>query len=698
MQQFQHILVAIHPEEITLAGLQLPAIRDAVRLSQSFGSRLMLITAAEETAAATEALQTAVETISVEGVNADTRVLSGDLAKAIQAFSEEFQPDLVVVGRNSTNGERRILGPASKQIAWQGTCPVWLAAQEAEGSDVINSLVPIDLNDAGYDLLDLVVAGGQTMDMRVNLLHVVEGSDATSEAEFELHDQLAMTDFRTLQFGLNPIVETGDVEQVISEAIKREQPTLLVIGCGENRHGAGWTLRTERLLTEAVCSVLLVKPNDIEVTRTLEEAVVQWGHQRDSGKTLGGSSNTASRRVSDATRIDSEQRPIYMDHHATTPVDPAVLEAMLPYFTESFGNAGSMNHRFGTEAANAVAVAREQVAALLGCDVESIVFTSGATESNNLALKGVMSASGKRCHLIVNAAEHRAVLDPAKRLKRDGFDVTVLPIRDFNAGAVEPRDVLDAIRDDTALVSVMLANNEVGAVNAIPAIAGICRARDVLLHVDATQAPCWMDVNVRDLKADLLSLSAHKMYGPKGIGALFVRRGETRIPMKALIDGGGQERQLRSGTLPVPLIVGFGKASELSVARRPADVENIVKLRDELWWQLAKNVAGIQLNGPSLDAHDPSGHRLRLPNNLNVSIPDVDGEALMTGLKRIAVSSGSACTLANPQPSHVLKAMGLSDQLTRASLRFGLGRNNTLADVEVAARGVTELVERLRGN
>lgn len=732
MQQFQHILVIIHPSEMPNSGAKLPAVRDATRLARAFGGRLMLMTAIDEQSAdavnaSNELLQATSAAISVEGVNAEWRTEIGELVPCSIQCVREFMPDLVVVSRTPSTSSSddqceasATIDRTTDAIARRAECPVWIAANETtadEDSDhVMSALVPIDLNDAGFEAIDLIVTGGQSLDMRVCLLHAVEvelaGTAAASEhtqqelvatAEAELHEQLAMTDFRTLRFGVHAIVEAGSVERIVAEAIEREQPDLLVLGCSHANNT--WKDKTDRLLHRSNCSVLLLKTEDdgIAVTGDLTEATIEDATIEDAAAesltpspvTNPAGANPANPANPAGTTEPVDSMPIYLDHHATTPVDPDVLDAMLPFFSMSFGNAGSINHRFGTDAARAVDVARDQVARMLSCQTEEVIFTSGATESNNLALKGVMAAAGSRRHLIVNAAEHRAVLDPAKRLKRDGFDVTVFPIRDFNAGAVEVRDVVDALRDDTALVSVMLANNEVGAINAVQSIAAVCRQRGALLHVDATQAVCWMDVNVSELDVDLLSISAHKIYGPKGIGALYVRRGETRVPIKALIDGGGQERQLRSGTLPVPLIVGLGKACELAAQRRNVDTENVAQLRDELWWQLAKYVPGIQLNGPPLDARGPHGHRLRLPNNLNVSIANVDGEALMAGLKRIAVSSGSACTSANPQPSHVLKAMGLSDQLIKASLRFGLGRNTTIDHIEVAVAEVTELVSRL---
>ena len=380
---------------------------------------------------------------------------------------------------------------------------------------------------------------------------------------------------------------------------------------------------------------------------------------------------------------------IYLDNHATTRVAPEVLQAMLPYFTEDFGNAASVNHAFGWRAAAAVEKAREQIAQRLNCPADWIVFTSGATEANNLAIKGVAlsrsPASRKTTHFITNVAEHHSVLDVAKRLHRNGIDLTLLPVDRF--GQVDPQQVADAIKPETVLVSVMLANNEVGTLNPIEEIGTICREREVLLHCDAVQALGKLPIDLSQRPVDLLSLTAHKLHGPKGIGALIVRRDRRRIPIEPLFDGGGHEHHLRSGTLPVPLIVGFGAACELP-ADMTAVADRMVLLRDRLWQKLQ-----VGLNGLSLNGH-PSE---RLPNNLNISVAGVDGEALMTSLKNIAVSSGSACSTAEPEPSHVLRAMGVSESLSRASLRFGLSRYTTEAEIEAAVQEVITVVKRLRG-
>lgn len=410
---------------------------------------------------------------------------------------------------------------------------------------------------------------------------------------------------------------------------------------------------------------------------------------------------------------------IYLDNHATTRVAPEVLAAMLPYFSEQYGNAASVNHAFGWRAAEAVERAREQVARLLNCPPEWIVFTSGATEANNLAIKGLSrlgtlarSGTAKRSHVphfVTNAAEHPSVLDVAKRLRRQGIDVTILPV-DRHA-RVDPQQLADALRPETALVSVMLANNEVGTINPLAEIGHACRERGVLLHCDAVQAVGKIPFDVQQLPIDLLSLSAHKFHGPKGVGALVVRRDGPRIPLEPLFDGGGHEQHLRSGTLPVPLVVGFGAACEQAAITRSisegieanfvrddspsltlrvprADTCQMSTLRDRLWKRLQSELEGLTLNGPPLAE--------RLPNNLNFSIAGVDGDALMSGLKEIAVSSGSACSTAEPEPSHVLRAMGVTEALSRASLRFGLSRFTTESEIEVAVAEVVQVVNRLR--
>ena len=387
--------------------------------------------------------------------------------------------------------------------------------------------------------------------------------------------------------------------------------------------------------------------------------------------------------------------PIYMDNHATTRVDPRVVEAMLPYFTERYGNAGSVSHVFGWEARDAVDAARQSIATVIGAQPREIVFTSGATESNNLALRGMAERTRKKGnHFVSVATEHRAVLDPLEKLARRGLEVTLLPVASAgqsNAGLIEPAQVAEAIRDDTLLVSVMLANNEIGAIHPLAEIGAICRQRGVPLHCDATQAVGKIPVDVDALNVDLMSFSGHKVYGPKGMGALYIRRQSPPLRLQSQIDGGGQEHRLRSGTLNVPGIVGLARALELCIEELPGEMPRLVGMRDRLFYELAGRLEGVSLNGPALDRLD-----WRLPGNLNVSFAYVDGEALMMSMKDVAVSSGSACTSAEPEPSHVLRALGLSDDMTRASLRFGLGRFSTEEEVDFAIEEVTEAVERLR--
>lgn len=386
---------------------------------------------------------------------------------------------------------------------------------------------------------------------------------------------------------------------------------------------------------------------------------------------------------------------VYLDNHATTQVDPRVVDAMLPYFTQQYGNPGSVSHGFGTAAEEAVAAARATIAEAIGARPREIVFTSGATESNNLALRGSVERMppGEK-HLLSLRTEHRAVLDPLARLEREGCQVTLLDVVSADhpqAGLVELDRLVDSLQPNTRLVSVMLANNEIGVIQPAAEIAQVCRERGILTHCDATQAVGKIPVDVRALDVDLLSFTAHKIYGPKGIGALYVRRG---VRLKPLIEGGGHERGMRSGTLNVPGIVGFAAAFELCQQEMSAESARLSTWRDRLYVRLSEELSGEQellLNGPALAARE-----LRLPQNLNVSIPRVDGEALLANLRQIAVSSGSACTSTNPDPSHVLRALGRDDELARSSLRVSFGRFNQAADVETAAADILQAVQRLR--
>ena len=377
--------------------------------------------------------------------------------------------------------------------------------------------------------------------------------------------------------------------------------------------------------------------------------------------------------------------PIYMDNHATTRVDPRVLEAMLPYFCEDFGNAASRSHVFGWNAERAVEQAREQVAAVIGASGREIVWTSGATESDNLAIKGAAEFYRDRGnHIITAVTEHKAVLDTCKRLEKSGFEVTYLPVE--RDGRVNPQAVADALTDRTIVVSVMLANNEVGTVNPVAEIGQVVKARGAVFHIDAVQGVGKIPFDVATTHADLVSLSAHKMYGPKGVGALYVRR-KPRVRITPIIDGGGHERGMRSGTLNVPGIVGFGKAAELSAAEMPEESKRLLALRERLRLGIEARVTDTVVNG-SLEH--------RLPGSLNMSFAYVEGEALMMALKDVAVSSGSACTSASLEPSYVLRAMGVPVEMAHTSIRFGLGRFNTEEEVDYVIDLAAQKVKKLR--
>ena len=372
---------------------------------------------------------------------------------------------------------------------------------------------------------------------------------------------------------------------------------------------------------------------------------------------------------------------IYLDHHATTPVDGRVIEAMLPYFAEKFGNAASRQHRFGWEANDAVERARKQVAALIGASGKEIVFTSGATEANNLAIKGAAKARrGERDHVVTVATEHKAVLDPVACLAGEGWQVTVLPVK--RDGLVDLAALDAAITERTALVSVMAANNEIGVLQPIREAAALAHAKGAWFHTDAVQAAGRVPFDADALGVDFASVTAHKIYGPKGVGALFVRKG---VAIAAEIDGGGHERGRRSGTLNVPGIVGFGRAAEIAREELTSESKRVGELRERLLARLREQANGFQVNGTTGE---------RLPGNLNVSFEGVDGEALLVALDDVAVSSGAACTQA--EPSHVLLALGLTKERALASLRFGLGRSTTREDIDYAATKVADVVARLR--
>jgi cysteine desulfurase len=378
--------------------------------------------------------------------------------------------------------------------------------------------------------------------------------------------------------------------------------------------------------------------------------------------------------------------PIYMDYHATTPVDPRVVDAMLPYFTQHFGNPASRNHSFGWEAEEAVEAARKQVADLIGANVKEIIFTSGATEANNLAIKGAAEMyREKGNHIITCVTEHKAVIDTCKKLEKQGARVTYLPVQ--KDGRISLDELQDAITDKTILITIMAANNEIGVLQPIAEIGAIAKAKGILFHTDAVQAAGKVPFDVNQNKVDLASLSAHKLYGPKGVGALYVRRRNPRVLLAEQINGGGHERGMRSGTLNVPGIVGLGAAAALAKAEMASEAARLSALRDRLNKKFHENLDEIYVNG-SMEH--------RLPHNLNISFAYVEGESLLMGINDVAVSSGSACTSASLEPSYVLKALGAGDDLAHSSIRFGLGRWTTEEEVDYVVEKLTTVVRRLR--
>ena len=378
--------------------------------------------------------------------------------------------------------------------------------------------------------------------------------------------------------------------------------------------------------------------------------------------------------------------PIYMDYHASTPVDPRALEAMLPYFCEHYGNAASRTHAYGWKADDAVEAGRRQVAALIGASAKEIIFTSGATESNNLALKGVACALRPRGnHIVTVATEHKAVLDSCRHLQKDGFEVTVLGVQPD--GLLNLSELEAVIGERTILVSVMAANNEIGVLQPVREVGQLARERGVIFHCDAVQALGKVPFDVNEIAVDLVSMTAHKMYGPKGVGALYVRKQNRKLELEPLIDGGGHERGLRSGTLNVPGIVGFGRAAQIAKEQLQADASSLRLLRDRLLEQLRARVPDLHVNGTLGQ---------RLPNNLHVSFPGISGEALLVGIGDLCVSSGSACSSGSEEPPYVLTALGVDSDLARASIRFGLGRYTTEEEVDYAARKVADIVGQLR--
>jgi cysteine desulfurase len=385
------------------------------------------------------------------------------------------------------------------------------------------------------------------------------------------------------------------------------------------------------------------------------------------------------------TQIRRNDQPIYLDYQATTPMDPRVLEAMMPYFTYKFGNAHSRSHAYGWEAEEAVEKARAQVARLVGADEKEIIYTSGATESNNLAIKGVAEFyKDRRNHIVTTVTEHKCVLDTCRHLEQQGFSVTYLPVQ--KNGLVDLETLRAAVTDKTVLVSVMAVNNEIGVIQPLAEIGKICRDKGAFFHTDAAQAAGKIPLDVNAMNIDLMSISGHKIYGPKGIGALYVRR-RPRIRLVALINGGGQERGFRSGTLPTPLCVGLGEAAEICLKEMDAEAKRLTKLRDRM-------LAGLQAKLPDIYVNGDLDHRI--PGNLNISFAYVEGESLMMGIKGLSVSSGSACTSASLEPSYVLRALGVDEELAHTSLRIGLGRFTTEQEVDTAVDELVRHVSKLR--
>ena len=378
--------------------------------------------------------------------------------------------------------------------------------------------------------------------------------------------------------------------------------------------------------------------------------------------------------------------PVYLDYQATTPLDPRVFEAMTPYFLEKFGNPHSRSHAYGWEAEAAVENAREQVAKLIGATEKEMIFTSGATESNNLALKGVMHFYGKqRPHLVTVQTEHKCVLDTARHLEQEGFKVTYLPVQ--KNGLIDLKQLEEVVTDQTAIVSIMAVNNEIGVIQPLKEIGKICRAKGAFFHTDAAQAFGKIPLNVDEMCIDLMSISGHKIYGPKGIGALYVRRKNPRVRIEAIINGGGQERGMRSGTLPTPLVVGLGKAAEIAGLEMEQDNARIKKMADRFKTAILKEIPNVHLNGDE---------NQRISGNINLSFEFIEGESMIMAIKDLAVSSGSACTSASLEPSYVLRALGLNDEMAHTSIRFGFGRFTTEEEVDFAIETVRKHVNRLR--
>jgi len=421
-------------------------------------------------------------------------------------------------------------------------------------------------------------------------------------------------------------------------------------------------------------------------------AIVDGGRARGRAWTRGTASVASTEGSASVVEPEFEMkgvtlrgRPLYLDMQATTPLDPRVLDAMLPFFTERYGNPHSRTHMYGWETEDAIERARGELAALIGANPKEIVFTSGATESNNMALKGVARFyRDKKRHIITTTTEHKCVLDSCRQLEREGYEVTYLPVREN--GLVDLKELEAAMREDTAVVSVMAVNNEIGVIQPLKEIGELCRSRKIFFHTDGAQALGKVPVDVNEMKIDLMSISGHKFYGPKGIGALYVRR-RPRVRMEPIINGGGQERGLRSGTLPTPLIVGIGEAARVAKEEMEHDEAHVKRLAKRLIEGIESRVEHTQLNGDR-DA--------RYPGNVNMSFAYVEGESMLMGLKEIAVSSGSACTSASLEPSYVLRALGVNEEMAHTSVRYGLGRFTTEEEVDRAIEATVRQVEKLR--
>lgn len=443
---------------------------------------------------------------------------------------------------------------------------------------------------------------------------------------------------------------------------------------------AGAVLGALEKNTAATATLLLPHRSSFCFSSSLPEEIENVSEERS-----GGERKKERSQEIEIKGLKLKGRPLYLDGAATTRVDPRVLDAMLPYFVGQYGNPHSSTHMYGWETENAIDEAREQVASLVKADPREIIFTSGATESNNLAIKGVANFySGKKRHIITTQTDHKCVLDSCRQLEQKGFEVTYLPV--MSNGLIDLEKLEGAIRKDTAIVSVMAVNNEIGVIQPIKEIGAICRKHKVFFHTDAAQAVGKMPIDVNEMNIDLMSISGHKLYGPKGIGAIYLRR-RPRVRVEPIINGGGQERGIRSGTLAPPLVIGFGKACEIAEQDMESDLEHATNLSERLISAITSRIDNVQMNGD---------REKRYPGIVNISFEYVEGESLLMGLKELAISSGSACTSASLEPSYVLRALGLEDDMAHTSLRFGIGRFTTVQEIDYAIEETVQVVEKLR--